>query len=82
MIESLFLLIALANMVFAAFTTFYGPRWVLALTALSSLVAWLAIFLSAGLHPGYGLLAGLPWSTMLVGIGWFIRKYDESNGYR
>jgi hypothetical protein len=76
MLNELFLLIAIANMVFASWTTFYGPRWVLSITAVCSLVAWLAIFLSAGQPPSYGLLAGLTWSTMLVGIGWFFRKYE------
>ena len=74
--NTLFLMIAIANMLFASWTTFYGPRWVLLITALCSLLAWLAIFLSAGQSPSYGLLAGLPWSTMLVGIGWFWRKFN------
>jgi hypothetical protein len=78
MIEPLFLLIAIFNMAFASVTTFYGPRWMLALTAVCSVIAWLAIFISAGQHPAYGILAGLPWATMLVGIGWFYRKYEEN----
>ena len=73
MVETFFLLIALANMAFASWTTFYGPRWVLAITAACSLLAWLAIFLSAGLSPGWGLLAALPWTALLMAIGWVSR---------
>jgi len=77
MIQNLFLLIAIANMAFASVTTFYGPRWVLAITAVCSLVAWLAIFISAGQPPGYGVLAGLPWATMLVVAGVLVRRHPD-----
>lgn len=73
MIETLFLLIALANMGFAAWTTFYGPRWMLGITAACSLLAWLAIFISAGRPVGWGLLASIPWTALLLAIGWMAR---------
>lgn len=73
MVETYFLLIALANMLFASVTTFYGPRWVLAVTAACSLLAWLAVFLAAGLPAGWGLLAAVPWTALLMALGWLAR---------
>jgi len=74
MIEFFFLLVAVANMAFASLTTFYGPTPILILTAFCSLLAWPAAFLSAGQSAGWGLLAAVPWTMLLMVIGWFSRK--------